>query len=326
VGVALVGLGRWGPNHLRALHGSSEAAVRWICDLDPDRLAMTSRRSRAAGTTDVDHILEDPETQAVILATPVATHFELASRCLDAGKHVLVEEPLAASSGEAADLIQLGRDRGLAVMCAHSLLFGAPVRNLAELIAEERLGELRFVASSRIDPRPGQRDSSVIWELAPRELSILLDWLEEMPDSVSAVGRDGVGGQAPDVAFLNLTYAGGPIANVGLSCLAPSRLWRTVVVGSEGTVVYEDGAAEPVRIFEPSGNVVSPRLPSEEPLAAQLREFVAAVRRGRAPDRHLRVARDVIELVETAEDSLQSGGIPIPVRDFRVRDLRGATL
>jgi predicted dehydrogenase len=326
VGVALVGLGSWGPSHLRVLQESDQAALRWICDTDPDRVERLARRTSAATATDLGRVLEDGETQAVILATPISTHFELACRCLEAGKHVLVEKPLAASSREAVDLIQLARDRGLAVMCAHTDLFSPPVRAIAELISEGALGELHFISSSVVGLGLDPRDVSVLWDLAPDDFSILLDWLGEMPESVSAVGRGPIVGGTPDVAFVNLTYAGGSLANVEMSRLAPSRLRRTVVVGAEKMVVHEDGSPEPVRIFDHAGDIVSPRVPTEQPLAVQLREFIDAVRRGRGADRHLRLARDVVELVETAEDSLQSGGIRIPVRDFRVHDLRDAAL
>lgn len=344
VGVALVGLGYWGPNHLRVLQESDQAVLRWICDADPERVEKLARRTPAATATELDHVLDDPDTHAVILATPISTHFELASRCLEAGKHVLVEKPLAGSSREAQDLIQLARDRGLAVMCAHTFLFSPPVRAIADLISQGTLGELHFISSSRVNLGLHQRDVSVLWDLAPHDFSILLDWLGEMPESVSTVGRDSIVEGTPDVAFISLVYAGGPLANVELSWLAPSKLRRTVVVGGEKMVVYEDGSNEPVRIFDHgvdyrdpetfgefqlsyrTGDIVSPKIETEEPLAVQLREFIEAVHRGRASDKHLRLARDVVELVETAEDSLQSGGIRIPVRDFRVRDLRDAPL
>jgi predicted dehydrogenase len=344
IGIALVGLGYWGPNHLRVLQESDQADLRWICDADPIRVEKLSRRTPAATATELDRVLDDSATDAVILATPISTHFELASRCLEAGKHVLVEKPLAASSREAEDLIQLARDRGPAVMCAHTFLFSPPVRAIAELIGQGALGELHFISSSRVNLGLHQRDVSVLWDLAPHDFSILLDWLGQMPESVSTVGRDSIVEGTPDVAFISLIYADGPLANVELSWLAPSKLRRTVIVGGEKMVVYEDGSTEPVRIFDHgvdyrdpetfgefqlsyrTGDIVSPKVHTEEPLAVQLSEFIEAVRRGRAPDRHLRLARDVVELVETAEDSLQSGGIRIPVRDFRVRDLRDAPL
>ena len=150
VGVALVGLGYWGPNHLRVLQESDQAALRWICDADPERVERLAGRTAAAAATDIERVLEDTGAEAVILATPISTHFELASRCLEAGKHVLVEKPLAASSRDAQELIQLSRDRGLALMCAHTFLFSPAVRAIAELISHRALGELHFISSCRI--------------------------------------------------------------------------------------------------------------------------------------------------------------------------------
>lgn len=310
IGVALVGLGRCGCDHLRALAESEEAILRWLCDLDPRRVRERIGGTGASAATDLDAVLEDAETKAIVLATPTASHFELASRCIEAGKHVLVEQPLAASSGEAAELIQLGRDRGLAVMCAHTSLFSPASRAVAGQIADGRLGELQYVASSRVELGFDRRGTSVLWELAPSELALLLDWFDEMPERVSALGRRGLSERLTETAFVTLAYASGPIAGLELSWLAPANLRRTVIAGSEGTIAYEGAATS--------------RVDTEAPVAVQLREFVSAARRGRAPDRHLRLARDVVELVEAAEDSLQSGGIAVPVRDFRHHDLRAA--
>ena len=339
LGVGLVGLGYWGPNHLRVLQESDQTELRWICDSDHDRVRKFAPRTPAAATSSLNGVLSDPRTDAVIIATPIPTHFELACRCLEAGKHVLVEKPLAASSEEADELIELAESTGLTLMCAHTFLYSPPVRAVRDLIARGGLGEIHFISSSRVNLGLHQRDVSVLWDLGPHDFSILLSWLGEMPASVSAVGRDSIVPGTPDVAFVNLAFPGGPLVNVELSWLAPSKLRRTVVVGSEKMVVYEDGIGEPLRIFdhgvdyrEPgsfgefqlsyrTGDIVSPKLDTEEPLASQLGAFVAAIRHARPAVEHLELARNVVELVEACQRSLEEEG-----RRVHLRGLRGAEL
>jgi predicted dehydrogenase len=338
-GIGLVGLGYWGPNHMRVLQESDQAELRWICDADRQRLEKLSRRTQATPTTSIDEVLSDPGTDAVILATPISTHYELTRRCLEAGKHVLVEKPLADSRERADDLIALANEHGLALMCAHTFLFSPPVRAIRELIASGELGKIHFISSSRVNLGLHQRDVSVLWDLGPHDFSILLSWLGEMPESVSAVGRDSIVPGTPDVAFVNLAFADGMLANIELSWLAPSKLRRTVIVGNEKMVVYEDGSGEPLRIFDHgvdyrdpetfgefhlsyrTGDIVSPKLVTEEPLAIQLRQFLESVRERRAPADHLQLVRNVVGLVEEAQRSLKGGGARIRLGDSREADL-----
>jgi predicted dehydrogenase len=256
-------------------------------------------------------------------------------RCLEAGKHVLVEKPLAADTQQADELIALADRLGLTLMCAHTFLFSSPVRAIRELIARGTLGKLHFISASRVNLGLHQRDVSVLWDLAPHDFSILLDWLGKMPASLSAVGRDSIVPGTPDVAFINLAFADGPLVNVELSWLAPSKLRRTVIVGSEKMVVYEDGIGEPLRVFDHgvdyrdpetfgefqlsyrTGDIVSPKLDTEEPLATQLRAFVEAIREGGSSAEHLALARNVVALVETSQRSLESEGHRISLGGLR---------
>ena len=240
VGLGLIGLGYWGPNHLRVIEESDRAHLTWICDVDRHRLEKFASRTRANATTEIDEVLEDPETEAVVIATPISTHYEFGRRALEAGKHVLMEKPLAGSSTEADELIAIGDRNGLAVMCGHTFLFSPPVMAIKEMIDRGDLGEIHFISSSRVNLGLHQRDGSVLWDLAPHDLSILPNWLEELPEWVSVVGRDSIVPGICDVAFANSSYASGLLANVELSWLAPSKLRRTVIVGNESMVVYDD--------------------------------------------------------------------------------------
>jgi predicted dehydrogenase len=326
-GVAVVGLGYWGPNLVRVLIERSDVDVRWICDSDVSRLERFGRRYPSVHLTqDVDEILEDPGVDGVLLATPVFTHYELARRALEAGKHTFVEKPLASSTPLAEELIALSEERGVSLMCGHTFLYSPPVRAVRELIASGELGQLYFVSASRVNLGLHQRDVSVIWDLGPHDFSILLYWLGQPPDTIRATGRDSIVPGIADVAFVTMEYGSGLIVSVELSWLAPSKLRRTVIVGSKRMVVYEDGSAEAIKIYDRgvdykdpetfgeyhlsyrSGDILAPKLSTDEPLALQLADFVRSIRSRIRPPHDLRLARNVVRLAEAAHASLANGG------------------
>jgi predicted dehydrogenase len=330
LGVGVVGLGYWGPNLLRVLSDNPDVEVRWICDLDSERLMRYRRRYPAARpTTQFERVLADPEIQAVIIATPVYSHYELAARALRAGKHVFVEKPLAASSELADDLVALAKERGRNVMCGHTFIYSPPVRAVKRMLEAGTLGDIYFISSSRVNLGLHQRDVSVIWDLGPHDFSILLYWLSEIPVSVRAIGRDSIVKGIADVAFVSLTYASGIVANVELSWLAPSKLRRTVLVGSDRMVIYDDGASEPVRLFDRgvvyrdpetfgeyhlsyrSGDILSPTIESHEPLGLELADFIQGIRAERPTEFHTALARSVVRIVEAADRSLLAGGCEV---------------
>lgn len=330
--IGLVGLGYWGPNLQRVFSEMADVDIAWICDLDPDRLRRFERRTpEARVTTQVDHLLDDPSVDAVLIATPVYTHYELASRILAAGKHTYVEKPLASSSEEADELLRTAHAQALVLMCGHTFTYSPPVRAVKEVLDRGELGHPYFITSSRVNLGLHQRDVSVLWDLGPHDFSILRYWLDEMPESVTAIGRDSVVSGIPDVAFVTLRYPSGLLVNLEMSWLAPSKLRRTVLVGSDKMVVYEDSSSEPVRVFDHgvvyrdpetfgeyhlsyrTGEIVSPRVSNEEPLAIQARDFVAAIRSGKSPEGHDELCRDVVTLIEAAESSLAQGGSPVEI-------------
>lgn len=333
-GVAVIGLGYWGPNLLRALMDRSDVEVRWICDVDPAALSRLARRyPGVAPTDDLQQVLDDPHVAGVLLATPVFTHYELARRCLDAGKHTFVEKPLAPSSGHASELIALSVKRELALMCGHTFLYSPPVRAVRKLMEAGDLGDLYFVSSSRVNLGLHQKDVSVVWDLGPHDFSILLYWLGCAPTKIRATGRDSIVKGIADVAFITMEFPSGVIANVELSWLSPSKLRRTVVAGSRKMIVYEDGTPEPLRIYDHgvvyedpesfgeyhlsyrTGDILSPKLSSDEPLAVQLGDFVRAMDGGRLDPDHLELARDVVALIEAADASIAAGGALVELRD-----------
>jgi predicted dehydrogenase len=313
VGVAVVGLGGWGSNLLGVLGDNFDVQVRWICDLDTSRLAKFRHRHPSARvTTRLDRILDDPGTDAVVFATPVGTHYDMAMRALAGGKHVFVQAPLATSAELADDLVILGHERSRIVMCGDTFLYSPPVRSVRRMIEARTLGDIYFISSSRTNLGLDHRVGSVIWDLGPHEFSILLYWLSEIPTGVRAFGRDSVLTGIADVAFITMNFASGIVVNVELSSLVPSKLRRTVVVGSERTVVYEDGGPEPVRLFDcGGGDTVSPNIKSYEPLELQLDEFVRAIRAGDLMEHETTLARSVVRIAEAADESLRLGGTEV---------------
>jgi len=338
--VGIVGLGYWGPNLLRILCELPGVEVRWMCDRDRDRLErLGPRYPTIRQAEDVDPLLEDPELDALVIATPVFTHHELASRSLMSGKHTFVEKPLASSVELAEQLVDIAGDAGLVLTCGHTFVYSPPVRMVKRLIGRKELGEIFFISSSRVNLGLHQRDVSVLWDLGPHDFSILLYWLEELPESVRAVGRDSVVPGVPDVAFVTLSYRSGIVVNVELSWLAPSKLRRTVVVGSEKMVVYDDGTVEPVRVFDHgvvykdpetfgeyhlsyrTGDILSPKVEMYEPLAREMDDFAEAVRSGRETVASGELAKDVVRLTQAADESLRQGGTRVLVGDRKLAAL-----
>ena len=330
--VAVIGLGYWGPNRLRVLADGGAVDVSWICDRDPERARKQAPRvPEARVTSEIGEVLSDPKLDAVFLATPVFTHHALASQCLRAGKHVFLEKPIAASSGEASDLIELSAEVDRVLMCGHTFLYSPPVRKVKELLDAGALGEVHFISSSRVNLGPYRSDVSVLVDLGPHDFSILRYWLGASPERVSAIGRDVISNGIADVAFVDLIFPDGLLAHVELSWLAPGKLRRTVIVGSEKMLVYEDGSAEPVRVFDSgidyqdpesygeyqltyrTGDIVSLRVDAQEPIVAEIDDFLAAVRSGHEPVSCGEVALDVVRTVEAAELSMRNAGAPTVV-------------
>jgi predicted dehydrogenase len=333
VRIAVVGLGYWGPNLVRNLHELLEAEVACVCDLREDALAGIGRRYPAvARKTRFEDVLADPAIEAVAIATPVSTHFRLAAEALAAGKHVFVEKPLAASSAEAVALIELAESAGLVLMPGHTFLYSPPVNLIRQLIVGGELGEIYFISTSRVNLGLHQPDVSVVWDLGPHDFSILRYWLDEMPTQVSAMSRGCIVPGIPDVAFINLEFPSGTVAHVELSWLAPSKLRRTAVVGSQKMIVYDDTSNEPVRIFDSSvlfrdpetfgeyqltyrtGDIVSPHVEAVEPLRLELADFCDALRGG-ATRPSAALGLDVVRIAEAVDDSLMRGGSAVSLAD-----------
>ena len=276
--------------------------LTWLCDRREDLLSAASRKQ------------------------PVSTHFELAMAALEAGKHVLVEKPLAASSAEAKQLIRRAAEGGLVLMPGHTFLYSPPVVKIKELLDAGELGDIYFISLSRVNLGLHQADVSVVWDLAPHDLSILSFWLGQMPVEISAMTRSCVLPDAPDVAFVNMRYGSGTIAHLELAWLSPVKLRRTSIVGSAKMVVYDDTSTEPIRIFDAgaelpppetfgefrlsyrTGDIVSPKVQATEPLALEVSDFCSAILEGVEPRSSAQLGYDLVCTIEAIERALASGG------------------
>jgi predicted dehydrogenase len=332
LGVAVVGYGYWGPNLARNASERPELSLEWLCDHDERQLDAFSRRHPGARTTrEFDEVLADRCVDAVIIATPPRSHHALAKRALQAGKHVLVEKPLATNLVDAQDLADTAEERGLVLMPGHTFVYSPPVNAVRDLIETDVVGDIHFVTSSRMNLGKYQRDG-VICDLAPHDLSILLYWLGERVVEVAATGSSVFEVGVPETAFLSLCFEGGTTANIQLSWLAPRKVRQMVVVGSRRMVVYDDTAAdESVRVYDRgmevrapanfgehqlvyrSGDVLIPRIDAAEPLSLELADFAKAINTGEPPRSSVALGLEIVAVLEAADASLRRRGMPLPV-------------
>jgi len=324
--IAVIGLGYWGPNLLRNITANKRTDKVVICDSDQSRLEKIGCRFPSCRKThDCNEIFQDPTIDAVVIATSVSTHYALAMDSLRAGKHVFVEKPFAESRVKAEEMVAYAEGHDLVTMVGHTFLYSPPVLKIKQILDNRELGEIRFITSNRVNLGLHQKDVSVIWDLAPHDFSMIFYWLDEEPDFVEAFGHDYVLKGIPDVAFINLGFPSGAIANVQVAWLAPSKLRKTVIVGSRKMLIYDDTEPyEKIKIFdkgvdllEPesfgeyqlsyrTGDIISPQIDSFEPLAAEMEEFLRCISTGESPRTSGRSGLGVVKALEAADSSLSS--------------------
>ncbi|MDX6489855.1 MAG: hypothetical protein QOD43_100 [Gaiellaceae bacterium] len=321
--IGLVGLGYWGPNLARNF--GELADLRWLCDLDPElREHFAERYPNARVTGDFDELLSDPELEAVVIATPAPTHYELAKRALEAGKHVLVEKPPALNAADAEDLLATAEATGLVLMPGHLLLYHPAVRAVKELIDAGELGEVFCVYSNRQNLGKIRTDENALWSLGVHDLSVILHLLEEEPTEAWAHGNAFLTPGVEDVVFCYLRFPSGKIAHMHLSWLDPHKMRKLTVVGNEKMVVFDDMELErKVTIYEKgpwqpthtygewqtrTGAISSPKIPSDEPLRLECRHFLDLVAGEGDP---LRAAQDGLAVVRVLEQ-LQASLVATP--------------
>jgi predicted dehydrogenase len=287
--VGLVGLGYWGPNLARNF--DNLARLTWLCDLDGDlRSLFEARYPRARVTADYGEMLADPELEAVVIATPVPTHYKLAKRALEAGKHVLVEKPPAMKGAEMDELVALARERDLVLMPGHLLLYHPGVRKLKELVDSGELGDVLCVYTNRQNLGIVRANENALWSLGVHDLSVILWLIGEDPVEVSAHGRDFLNEGVEDVVFCYLRFPSGKIAHMHLSWLDPHKMRKMTVVGNEKMVVFDDMELErKVTVYEKgpwkrsagygewqtrTGDIHIPKIDTAEPLRLECQAFL----------------------------------------------------
>jgi predicted dehydrogenase len=328
VKVGLVGFGYWGPKLMRNFSEMPGASLEWCADLDPQRLARVNEQHPAVRTTPSFEEMLRSDVGAVVVATPIRTHYRLAKAALRAGKHVMVEKPLTANSDEAAELTRLADAHGLTLMVGHTFQYNAAIRALRDIVASGEIGEVYYVDSARLNLGLFQPDINVLWDLAPHDVSILLHVLQLDPIAVSARGSASIMRGVHDVAYVEVRFPGNILAHVHLSWLDPCKVRRVTIVGSKKMVVCDDLAeVEKIRIYDKGvdrprdtdrfsefplsyryGGVNIPYIPFSEPLRTQCDHFVECIRTGARPLTDGNVGWKVVQVLEQADKSLQNGG------------------
>lgn len=327
--VAVVGCGYWGPNLIRNFSQMPGVRMKTAVDLNKERLRHIGQLYHGVHTTSAfDDVLADPEIDAILVATPVSTHHVLAKRALLAGKHVLVEKPMAASVAEAEELNVIADDRGLILMAGHTFLYTAAVNKMKDLISSGELGHIYYISTTRVNLGLFQEDINVVWDLAPHDVSILNYVLGAEPETVSAQGQAYIQSGIEDVAFLHLRYPGDIVAHTHVSWLNPDKIRRITVVGSKKMLVYDDvSTTEKIRVYDKGvtvqphydtfgefqlsyrfGDIYTPRLDDNEPLKNECQHFVQCIQKRETPrsDGHSGLA--VVRVMERACESIRKSG------------------
>jgi len=316
--VAQIGVGYWGPNLLRNLVANKGCRVSTVADLSSERREYVRGMYPAVKVTEsIDEVLHDPGIEAVVIATPVATHFDLAMRALSAGKHIFIEKPMARSVAEVDEIGRLATEKDRVAMVGHTFLFNSAVRYVKKLIDSGELGDVRYIYSQRLNLGRIRSDVDALWNLAPHDISIIQYWLgDPKPLSITRRGSDFIQKGIDDVVFLNIQYPNKVMANVHVSWLDPLKVRLMVVIGSKKMVVYDDVAENKIAIYDKgidpkeaqrenpafdhrSGDVILPKIDFKEPLKVEIDHFVDCIQNGAKCLTGVDHARKVVEILAT---------------------------
>lgn len=339
VRIGVIGNGYWGPNIIRNFAENQQVELVAVADRDPARLDHVRQRHRHVEHLVADYRdLFDLELDAVAVCTPPETHFEIASACMQAGLHVMVEKPITVSTDDAKELCRIAAEMDRVLMVGHTFEYNPAVRALKAMVGRGDAGEVRYVDAVRVGLGLFHPRLNVIWDLAPHDISILIDVLGQVPTTVSAVGSACLNQKVHDVAYVTLGFPSGVSAHIRLSWLDPMKTRKLTVVGSEKMIVYDDVAlSEKVKVYDHRvdamprtdsfgefqfdyhhGDVVSPNINFQEPLKLEVAEFVECVLKGRKPKTDGASGVRVVKVIEAAQESLLSGGktVTIPSDEF----------
>ncbi|MGB2843809.1 MAG: Gfo/Idh/MocA family oxidoreductase [Candidatus Aminicenantaceae bacterium] len=331
--IAQIGCGYWGPNLLRNFISLSNVEISCVAEMSKERRNyLKEKYPNLNVVSDYNQIFSNP-TDAVVIATPAESHYQLAKEMLSNGKHCLVEKPLALKASEAKELIELAKEKDRVLMVGHTFLFNAAVRRLKEEVKKGTLGRMYYVYSQRLNLGRVRTDVNVMWNLAPHDISILLYVLNENPVWISAYGERYIQDNIEDVVFLTVGFESGVIANIHVSWLDPNKVRRMTFVGSKKMIVYDDVEKDKIQIFDKgidkksmdktlgefdsfgefqlikrAGNVVSPSIDFDEPLAVEAEHFVECIKNKKKPISDGYNGLMVTKILETATKSINKEG------------------
>jgi len=307
--VGLVGYGYWGPNYARLLRETERACLTWCCDLSADALSAAKEGDPALKTTQrLDELLAAADCDAVIVVVPTVRHYDVASRVIASGKHLLVEKPLAATSEQARALVAFPKSAGVVRMVGHVYLYNPAVRHMREAIVREEVGSLRYLSASRIGFSPKRDDVDALWDLSPHDISMILHLVGEMPLCVSAFSHAYLRAGRADVVLSTMQFSDGTVADMQASWDTPFKQRRLTVVGAKQTLVFDDVAQEKLRIYDGAkaghdGRTVP--LPPAEPLKQQLEHFLDCIERRVEPATTFEDGLDVVRVLGALSLSAQ---------------------
>ncbi len=332
--VGVIGYGYWGPNIVRNFFATPDCTVRMVADGRPERLNLLAKTFPSIqGVRDAEDIIASKEVDAIVIATPVHTHFELAKRSLLQGKHVLIEKPMTSSVREADELIELATKKGLTLMADHTFLYTGAVQKMKEIIQTEVIGTPLYFDSSRINLGLFQPDINVLWDLAPHDISILTYLITEIPESINATGISHTGNKIENIAYLTVNYNSNFIAHFVCSWSSPVKVRQTLIGGDKKMILYNDlEPSEKVRVYDTgynhkteedrtrimvdyrTGDVYIPKLSSREALAGVADDFVQSVIHKKDPMSNATLGKSVVRILEASQESIKNNGKEIRIK------------
>lgn len=331
--VGLIGYGYWGPNMARNVQENPDLELQIICDIDESSLRRAKQRyPYVKCTSEIGDLLDDQKIRAIIVATPVSTHFELASKAFHAGKHVLVEKPMVDSVASGIELVKLAKKVNRVLMVDHTFIYSPAVQMLKKIVSSGELGEIMYYDSVRINLGLYQHDINVIWDLAPHDISIMYYLIKDNPRLVSAQGVGFLDDELESVAYVHLSFKNKFMAHFHVNWMAPVKIRQTVIGGRKKMVVFNDmEPTEKVKIYDKgikvttqegiyktliqyrTGDIHIPHIDNSEPLRVEIEHFVDCIKYGTVPLTDGKMGLEVVRVLETTQKSIKNDGMPVPL-------------
>jgi predicted dehydrogenase len=335
--IVVVGCGYWGPNLVRNFNSLSECRLKSVCDTSEKRLSYIKSLYPYINTTmDFDSVINDKDVDAIVIATPVRFHFDMAKRSLESGKHTFIEKPITSSVAEGYELVEMACKYNLVLMVGHTFVYSPTVRKIKEIIDSGELGDIQYISARRLNLGLFQKDINVAWDLAPHDISIILYVSSEFPVSVNCQGKAHINHDIEDVTNMTLNFPNGGFAIIQSSWLDPNKVRDMTFVGSKKMLVYNDiEPMDKIKIYDKRveipphydtfaefhyayhyGDMYSPYIKQYEPLKAECQHFIDCIKTGSEPETSGHEALKVVQILESASKSLKKGGERVDLIDI----------